>query len=1088
MSKISFLLIAIVFTFTTTNLLYCQEREGIEHVSRLYNHWEWCYDVKIQDNLAFIAAGVSGLQIVDITDPENLEIVGWFDDTPYSLVSVCIVENYVYATDMGQIGRDVVPRGGLLIIDISDSANPELVGMWEAAEDFQPICVTVFEDHAYLGECHRFMGGAGNLRVIDVSDPENSETVWENQDFRNWYTITDVCESGGFLYAAMCGQNQMSHGLLIYDLSDPANPEQVGAYRRDWADIWRVVVSDDYAYVGLLNGIQIFDVSDPANLEQMGFIRSGRLNDLSITGNHICAVGSVFKIIDISDPANPEEINSLNYPVNVLSSVFCLNDIAYATGNERAVFRNYREYMKGTLQAIDVSNPEEPEELTLFSTTEDIIDVELSGSFAYVTAGYDGLKILDVSDPGNPEEIGNCDDIGNANAVCVSGEFAYVAETSDIENGGSLRVIDVSNPENPEVVGSCETDDFTQTICISGEYVYLANFEIDGGVGIYGGSFRVVNISDPENPDEIGEYYVGDQFFDVFVQDEFVYGATRYVRENRQYNGIRILDNSNPEDINQISEIRTQKVAGVFAEGDLLYYVESFSNPRGGIIFGDLVIVDVTNPEDPVEIGRCTIPGKPAGLFVQGDFVFVAGGWAGIRVVNVADPEDPNEVGFYDTPGTASHLKVTEDGFIYLADLTNLGIYEASRLLTGMRVLPINLREGWNLMSINVTPQEEFWEREEGPDVIRMMERLRIDEENHQLLLMKDENGRFYAPGQDFNNIPFWNQTEGYLVKVNQQIETFWRGEPIPLDTDIPLAEGWNYIAYLPEYLLDAAAPNFHVLSPIINNVLIAKDELGHFMSPQFEFSNMPPWRETQGYQIRVDENIVLNYPPAQEGNVIARNIVTKQPQRLLHFVRKDWTGENMSLLITSVNGIQAAEGDQIGAIDLDGNLVGVGKVEVDGRCGLAVWGDDETTDEVDGLISGSEFSLKFWDAETNNEYLLSTISYANGAELVYETDGFVALEAMVKTAIPTDFYLAPISPNPFNNTTIISYGLPEASNSVIRIFDLNGRQVDVLRSSEASAGHHTITWKASLASSGIYFVNIKAGAFSATHKCVLVK
>ncbi|MBT7617441.1 MAG: hypothetical protein HN590_09185, partial [Calditrichaeota bacterium] len=78
---------------------------------------------------------------------------------------------------------------------------------------------------------------------------------------------------------------------------------------------------------------------------------------------------------------------------------------------------------------------------------------------------------------------------------------------------------------------------------------------------------------------------------------------------------------------------------------------------------------------------------------------------------------------------------------------------------------------------------------------------------------------------------------------------------------DIPLEAGWNLIAYLPTYELDASAPNFPVLAPIIDNVLIAKDVHGRFMFPELNFSNMPPWRETQGYQVDVNEDVVLNYP-----------------------------------------------------------------------------------------------------------------------------------------------------------------------------------------------------------------------------------
>ncbi|MCF7810847.1 T9SS type A sorting domain-containing protein [bacterium] len=40
-----------------------------------------------------------------------------------------------------------------------------------------------------------------------------------------------------------------------------------------------------------------------------------------------------------------------------------------------------------------------------------------------------------------------------------------------------------------------------------------------------------------------------------------------------------------------------------------------------------------------------------------------------------ADPEHPVKVGYYDTPGWAYNVAISEDGLIYVADYTNVGIY-----------------------------------------------------------------------------------------------------------------------------------------------------------------------------------------------------------------------------------------------------------------------------------------------------------------------------------------------------------------------------------------------------------------------------
>jgi len=50
----------------------------------------------------------------------------------------------------------------------------------------------------------------------------------------------------------------------------------------------------------------------------------------------------------------------------------------------------------------------------------------VSGNFAYLAAGGEGLKVIDVSTPANPQWVGGYNTSGNARAVAVSGHYAYV--------------------------------------------------------------------------------------------------------------------------------------------------------------------------------------------------------------------------------------------------------------------------------------------------------------------------------------------------------------------------------------------------------------------------------------------------------------------------------------------------------------------------------------------------------------------------------------------------------------------------------------------------------------------------------------
>ena len=431
---------------------------------------------------------------------------------------------------------------------------------------------------------------------------------------------------------------------------------------------------------------------------------------------------------------------------------------------------------------------------------------------------------------------------------------------------------------------------------------------------------------------------------------------------------------------------------------------------------------------------------------------------------------------------------------------------------------PISLRLGWNMISINVFPSEELWARVEGPDVVRMMEQLRVDEEHHLLFMIKSIAGRYYVPHIPFNNFLYWNLTEGYQVRVLADCEAIWAGEQIPADADIPIDRGWNMIAYFPTYELPIESPDFYAISPILDHVIMIKNIAGRFARPDIPFSNMPPLTPGQGYQIRVDEDVVLNYPeelqeehppliPPYFAGGEARTLIPPNPPYTrgekggISFAEREKqsapplrsrggikggvlpmpvnTGHNMSVLVTSLTGHNATACDQVAAFSSDGQLVGVGDFNADGMCGLAVWGDDESTDEKDGLLEGEPFELRLSGSDQTLHH---------DKELIYHTDDFVSLDLTLENALPTTFYLDNAFPNPFNSITRLSYGLPVPGLINIAVYDIAGRQITTLVNREHIAGVHTVTWDASDLSSGVYVVKMESEGFSAVSKVVLMK
>jgi flagellar hook assembly protein FlgD len=139
-------------------------------------------------------------------------------------------------------------------------------------------------------------------------------------------------------------------------------------------------------------------------------------------------------------------------------------------------------------------------------------------------------------------------------------------------------------------------------------------------------------------------------------------------------------------------------------------------------------------------------------------------------------------------------------------------------------------------------------------------------------------------------------------------------------------------------------------------------------------------------------------------------------------------------------------------------------------------------TSELDGMPIGS---VIFNDAVTYNSSTAFTAVINHYKSL---TD-----VKTVNNAIPETYKLAQNYPNPFNPTTTINFSIPKSGNVKLAVFNMLGQKVRTLVDGDLSAGNLSATWDGKdgsgrAVSSGIYFYQLNAGSFSATHKMILMK
>lgn len=89
---------------------------------------------------------------------------------------------------------------------------------------------------------------------------------------------------------------------------------------------------------------------------------------------------------------------------------------------------------------------------------------------------------------------------------------------------------------------------------------------------------------------------------------------------------------------------------------------------------------------------------------------------------------------------------------------------------------------------------------------------------------------------------------------------------------------------------------------------------------------------------------------------------------------------------------------------------------------------------------------------------------------------------------IPESYALYANYPNPFNPSTNIKYQIPASGLVKITIYDVSGREVEVLVNEVKQAGIYEVSFDGTRLASGVYYYNMETEGFTETMKMVLVK
>ena len=378
----------------------------------------------------------------------------------------------------------------------------------------------------------------------------------------------------------------------------------------------------------------------------------------------------------------------------------------------------------------------------------------------------------------------------------------------------------------------------------------------------------------------------------------------------------------------------------------------------------------------------------------------------------------------------------------------------------------INLSAGWGLYSTFISPDDGSLETVLGGVI-------------DDLVIMMSENGDIYWPELGINTIANLADGEGYQIKIGQDNLLEIEGDLIPSNFEMFMPAGWSYIAYLHQEAFGAES----MMAPLADNLVILKDGAGSVYWPFIGVNALGGGSGMMmpglGYQIKVANNTAFSYPSVEESGRFAINSTPIYP--LTKFSKSTNTGSNMTIGIP-LNAWETlpVEGDEIAAYSANGMLVGSVTYTGDATA-LTVWGDDITTDEVEGLLEGEAISFELWRKSDDRIEELKIHNWVEGGNS-YSVNGIAIAGDISSVVSGLGYELYPNVPNPFGSVTSISFFTPNEGEVKIGIYDMLGNLVKELTNETYNPGMYMLEFRSEDVSAGTYFVRMTAQGFSVTN------
>jgi hypothetical protein len=397
------------------------------------------------------------------------------------------------------------------------------------------------------------------------------------------------------------------NGIDILSVADAVHPERLAHIPCFVSDFALV---DSLLYFVSGDSFYSYNIVRPASPARIGACRDSGHVATATAGVAVLRTDNSMAFIDVTNPAAPQRVGT--YGGWALSAA-ARGNVCYAT------FSNPGQLEQSWLSTIDITDPSSPHQLGRRDSVCSF-DIQLQGPYLFTAgrAGYEPMQILSIADSANPAVVGSLRLSGEGGwgvwADPAAGR-AFIAT-----DWAGIRMLDITNLAVPTLDTVLLPADMAHDISVDGDRAYVADYRF---------SLKILDISDPTNPQELGgidSAHVASEA--VVARDSFAYVEWSAPVALRS---ICVTDPTRPT---LAGGGAAQTLPSDMVLRDTLLYV------AGRLRFN---VLNVARPRQPVLVGSCVIQGTGTDLTLVDSLAYVSS--LPSSIISVSDPANPRVIG-----------------------------------------------------------------------------------------------------------------------------------------------------------------------------------------------------------------------------------------------------------------------------------------------------------------------------------------------------------------------------------------------------------------------------------------------------------